>query len=207
MIEVTIAQLGPNLQKQAESARAALDRGRPEHALELCAAVLAVQPDCLQVRKLERAAQLRYRVLRRSLVSKLISVVSTAPFLLSGNLKLKDDPRSALATAERLLRRDPQNVSALNLLGHAASELGWVETAVFAHEAASDLDPDRPELLVSLGAAYLAAGRAADAVGAANQALKLHPDSPDAQALLQHALVVVSVNDGKWGQAGGGQGK
>lgn len=202
MSEITIASLAPHLQKQVESARAALDRGRPEQALELCAAVLALQPDCLQVRKLERAAQLRLAAHRRSLVAKIVSAVSSAPFILGGNLKLKDDPRSALATAERLLRRNPQSVAALNLLGQAATELGWTETAVFAHEAASDLEPERPDLLLSLGNAYLAAGRATDAVSAANQTLNLEPGSAEAKTLLQNAQVAITVVDGKWAQGG-----
>ena len=207
MAETTISSLEPHLQKQVESARTALDRGRPEQALELCLAVLAVHPDCLQVRKLERAAQLKFAAVRRSLVAKLVTAVSSAPFLLSGNLKLKDDPRSALVTAERLLRRDPQSVPALNLLGQSATELGWTETAVFAHEAASDLEPDRTDLLVLLGHAYLAAGRASDAVAAANQALQQHPHNADAQTLLQNALVAVTVIKGKWEHGGDNRGK
>ncbi len=81
MSESSATFLDPQLQKQIESARSALDRGRPEQALELCQAVLLIQPDCLQVRKLERAAQLRFSAIRRSLVSKLVTAVSTAPFL------------------------------------------------------------------------------------------------------------------------------
>src|SRR4051812_9336766 len=124
MPEITIALLDPQLQKQVESARTALDRNRPEQALELCQAVLLVQPDCLQVRKLERAAQLKFAAQRRNVVAKLVRAVSTAPFLLNASLKLKDDPRAALATAERIIRRDPHSVPALNLLGQAATELG-----------------------------------------------------------------------------------
>jgi tetratricopeptide (TPR) repeat protein len=206
MSEVTISSLDSQLQKQVESARSALDGGRPEQALGFCQTVLAAQPDCLQVRKLERAAQLKFAAIRRGLVSRWVSAVSTAPFLLSGNLKLKDDPRSALVTAERLLRRDPHSVAALNLLGQSATELGWTETAVFAHETASDLEPDRIDLLLSLGHAYLAASRATDAVGAANQALKLQPSNSDAQLLLQSALVAVAVVKGKWEQRSGAPG-
>jgi tetratricopeptide (TPR) repeat protein len=207
MPEITVASLDPQLQKQVESARSALDRGRPEQTLELCQAVLSVQPDCLQVRKMERAAQLKFAAIRRGLVAKLVTAVSSAPFLLSGNLKLKDDPRSALATAERLLRRDPHSVAALNLLGQAATELGWLETAVFAHETASDLEPDRIDLLLSLGRAYLAASRASDAVNAAKQALQLHPENSDAQTLLQNALVAATVVNGKWDKESGPQNK
>jgi len=198
MPEITIALLTPQLQKQVESARAALDRGRPEQALELCQAVLQVQPDCLQVRKLERAAQLKFAALRRNVVARMVNAVSSAPFLLNASLKLKDDPRSALATAERLLRKDPHSVSALNLLGQAATELGWTETAIFAHQMASDLEPERIDLLISLGYAFLAGSRISDAEGTANQALALQPNNTDAHKLLE--TVLLASASAKWEQ-------
>lgn len=198
MPEITIALLTPQLQKQVESARAALDRGRPEQALELCQSVLQVQPDCLQVRKLERAAQLKFAALRRSVVARMVNAVSSAPFLLNASLKLKDDPRSALATAERLLRKDPHSVPALNLLGQAATELGWTETAIFAHQMASDLEPERIDLLISLGYAFLAGSRISDAEGTANQALALQPNNTDAHKLLE--TVLLASASAKWEQ-------
>ena len=198
MPEITIASLDPQLQKQVESARMALDRDRPEQALEHCQAVLRVQPDCLQVRKLERAAQLKLAALHRNVVAKLVRAVSSAPFILNATLKLKDNPRSALETAERLLRRDPHSVSALNLLGQAATQLGWTETAIFAHQMASDLEPERIDLLISLGHAYLLGSRLADGENAANEALALQPNNPDAHKLLE--AVLVAGASAKWEQ-------
>lgn len=207
MPEVTVTALDFRLQKQVESARAAFDRGESELALELCAAVLEAQPACLTVRKLERAAQLKLAASRRNAVSQLVRAVSSAPQLLSGSMQLKGEPRSALATAERLLRRDPQSVAALCLLGQAATALGWAETAVFAYEATSDLEPDRQDIWVSLSGAYLATGRAADAVGAASQALQLNPANAEAQTLLRNASVAVAMAQGKWEQSGDSRGK
>ena len=202
MPEVSVSSLEPNLQKQVESARAAFDRGRPEQALELCAAVLEAQPACLSVRKLERAAQLKYAAGRRTMVSKLVRAVSAAPLLLGGSMLLKDDPRHALANAERLLRRDPHSVAALCLLGQAATALGWSETAVFAYEAACDLAPERPDIWVSVSGAYLAGGRAKDAIHAAEEALRLHPGNVEAQNLLRSASVSATVAKGQWAKEG-----
>jgi tetratricopeptide (TPR) repeat protein len=193
MAEVLISALSFALQKQVESARAALDQGKPAPAAELCARILDEQPACLGVRRMERAALLKVAALRRSGLSRLVQAVSTAPFLLGGSLKLKDEPRAALASADRLLRRDPQNVAALGLLGQAAIALGWPETAVFAYESASDLEPDRPDLWVALSGAYLAAGRAPDAGHAAAEALRLQPANADALALQRMASVTLTV--------------
>jgi len=207
MPEVLVSSLSFPLQKQAESARAAYDRGKAEQAADLCARILEEQPACLGVRKLERAAQLKVAAMRQGGLSKLVRAVSTAPFLLGGSLKLKDEPRAAFASAERLLRRDPHHIAALGLLGQAAMALGWPETAVFALEAASDLEHDRPDLWVSLSGAYLAAGRAKDAVHAADEALRLQPANADALALQRTASVAVTMAQGKWEQAGDSRGK
>ncbi len=207
MPEVLISALSFALQKQAESARAAFDRGKAEQAADLCAKILDEQPACLSVRKLERAAQLKITAMRQGGLSKLVRAVSTAPFLLGGSMKLKDDPRSAFASAERLLRRDPHNTAALGLMGQAAMALGWPETAVFAYEAASDDEPDRPDLWIALGGAYLMAGRAKDAVHAADEALRLHPANADALALQRTASVSVTLTQGKWEQGGDFRGK
>lgn len=207
MPEVPVSALGFALQKQVESARVALDKGRVEQAIELCGLILNEQPACLAVRKMERAAQLKLAVMKRSTVSKMVRAVSTAPFLLGGSLKLKDEPRAAFASAERLLRRDPHNTAALNLLGQAAMALDWPETGVFAYEAVSDLEPDRPDLLVALSGAYLASGRAKDAVHAAEEALRLQPANADALALQRTASVAVTMKQGKWEQGGDFRGK
>lgn len=207
MSEVPVSALSFALQKQAESARAALDKGRAEQAIELCARILDEQPGCLSVRKMQRAAQLKLAVLKRDSVSRFVRAVSTAPFLLGGSLKLKDDPRAALTNADRLLRKDPHNVAALSLLGQAAMVLGWPETAVFAYQAASDLEPDRPDLLISLAGAYLAAGRAKEAVQAADEALRIQPANADALAVHRTASVAVTMTKGNWEQGGDFRGK
>ena len=74
--------------------------------MELCALVLAEQPGCLPVRKLQRAAQLKLAALRRGGMSRLVRAVSTAPFLLGGSLKLKDEA-GAIAAWEDYVARYP----------------------------------------------------------------------------------------------------
>lgn len=203
MGETDIVSLDPSLQKQVESARAALNRGKAGQALELCVAVLDAEPGCLAVRKLERAARLKFAASRRSVVSKLMTAVSAAPLLLGASRQLKEEPRAALVTAERLLRGNPQNVAALSLLGQAAAALGWKATAVFAHEAACDLEPERPDLWLSLGHAYLAAGRSKDSVHAAEEAVRLNPNASEGHVLLREATVSLTITQGNWDKGGG----
>ncbi len=207
MPEVIVASLEPRLQKQVESARAAFDHGRHDHAIETAAAVLAEQPACLPVRKLLRAAQLKRVADRRGLLGRLVTSVSSSPFVLAGTLILKERPARAVANADKALFRDANNCAALLLLGQAATALGWTETAVFAFEAARENEPDRPELLLALGQALLAAGRAAEAVKATEELLRLQPNNAEALTLLRDASVAVTLVQGKWEQGGDYRGR
>jgi hypothetical protein len=196
MPEVLVSALSFALQKRVESARAAFDRGKPSQAADLCAGILDEQPACLSVRKLERAAQLKVVAMRQGGLSKLVRAVSTAPFLLGGSLKLKDDPRAAFASAERLLRRDPHNTAALGLLGQAAMALNW--PAVHAADEALRIQPANSDALALQRAAAVAVtmatgkweqggdyrGKLADEARAAEleQAAKLAGKSPPPKA-------------------------
>ncbi len=164
-------------------------------------------PACLAVRKLVRAAQLKLEGKKAGLLGKLVSSVSSAPFMLSGNSQLKDNPLSSVASADKLLFKNPNNVSALALLGKAAAELGWNETAVFAFECAREEEPDRPDLLLGLGAALLAVGRAEEAVKVSRDLVQLQPNNADAQALFRNASIAVTVAKGKWEASGDYRGK
>ena len=179
-----------------ESARSAFAAARYDHAVEAASAVLKEQPSCLPVRHLLRAAQLK-RVAEKSGCGRFMANVSSAPFVLSGSLQLKEQPLAAVAGADKLLLRDADSVSALTLLGEAATVLGWNETAVFAYEAALELAPDRLFLMLSLGHALLAVGRAPEAVKAAQRMLFDQPNNADAQSLMRNASVAVTMAKGK----------
>ncbi len=205
MNEVPVAALEARLQKLVESARVAFERGNHDYAVDLCREVLAAAPGCLPVRKLQRAAQLK----RGSAggVAKFFGSVSTAPFLVSGNLALGKDPVKALESAQKLLESDPRSTAGLKMLGGAASALGWNETAVFAYEALREMEPQAIDTLVALGRAHLAAGRATAGVQWAEAALRSESLHPGAQALLKDASVAQTMQQGKWGDSGDFRGK
>jgi len=189
MPDVALTSLDVRLQKQVESAQSASQQGDADRAAEIYATILKEQPGCVAVRKLERTVLLKATVAKPGGLARMVRVVSSSPFLFNGNLRLKDEPRLALASAEQVLRRDPENVAALSLLSQAALALGWPETAVFAAETARGLEPDRPDLALALGHALMAAGRTAEAVAAAKAALRLQADHAGALALQRDAAV------------------
>lgn len=202
MQERSVASLDAQLQRQVEGARTAFERGHYELALEYSRAVLRAEPGCLPVRKLHRAAAQRRSAAGASLLARAMGSVSSAPFLLTGNMKLVREPLKAVESAERMIEADPRSAAACKLLGQAAASLGWKETAVYAYETACECAPRDAECAVALGEALLAAGRAAEAIRAAEQALTLSPINARAQSLVKNASVASSLEQGRW-DAGG----
>ncbi|MDB6095434.1 MAG: hypothetical protein JWM32_2996 [Verrucomicrobia bacterium] len=114
-------------------------------------------------------------------------------------LNLKTEIAAArFAAAERLLVLDPTNWRALVALGEAATELGWVEAAVFAREAIAELRPDDQENLLAFGEALLAAGQPGAALVVAEKILARHPIDGAGLELLRHASIALTVETGNW---------
>jgi tetratricopeptide (TPR) repeat protein len=196
MPEVPVASLDPRHQKLIENARVALDRGNFDYVLEVTSQVLKTQPGCLPVRKLQRVAQLRqHRGKGGGFMGKLSW--GTSPFSFGGG---KKDPAKQLETAEGMLAKDPNNVSALRMLAEAAGGLGLPETVAFALDAVREIEPGNKANLLALGEAWLAAGKPTDALKIADEILKDKPTDADAQNLMRKASVAQTVTKHNWDQ-------
>jgi tetratricopeptide (TPR) repeat protein len=198
MPEILISDLDTRLQKQVENARFAIDRGNLEYAIEICSIVLAQRPECLPVRKLLRASQMKLFRTKNKMVAKAVGGLSSAVGLMSASAKVKKDPAKALELVEKALTKDPTNAGAHKVLAQAAEKLDLHETAAFAWESIRDQSPDNIKVLLSLGHAYIAAQRGEEAVGIGERILQLSPGHGDAQDLLKSGSVSQSLSKGKW---------
>ena len=197
MPEISVAALDPRHQKMIENARVALERGTLDYVLEVTAQVLKMQPSCLQVRRLQRIAQMRqYRGSRSAgFMGRALSGLSTAPFMFGGG---KKDPAKQLETAEAFLAKDPTSVTALKMLAEAATGLGYLETVAFALDAVRELEPDNRPNMLALGDALLAAGKPVDALKIADEILRDRPSDAEAQSLMRKASVAQTVTKHNW---------
>lgn len=195
MPEVSISALDARQQKLIENARAALERENFDYALEACAAVLAAEPGCVTVRRLQRDVQLTQLAGAKGLVARAVAGLSAIPFVLR---RLKATPEETLQMAERWLATDPKSVSGLKLLAEAARALEWRETTVFALEAIREVEPGDRANLVALGEAWIVVGRAGDARRLAEEMLRSLPADAAAQELLRRAALVETVTKGNW---------
>lgn len=130
-------------------------------------------------------------------MARVSSGLSTAPFMFGGG---KKEPTKLLETAEMLLAKDPNNVSALKMLAEAAGALGFPETVAFALDAVREIEPENRNNLLALGEAWLAAGKPNDALKIADDILRSKPTDADAQNLMRKASVAQTVTKHSWDQ-------
>jgi tetratricopeptide (TPR) repeat protein len=96
----------------------------------------------------------------------------------------RGDWRRAISFAERLLKREPRSVEALNFLGFVASDHGFeAPRALKRLQAAATLNPGSGAIIDSLGWAYFRAGDLVRAGAFLEQAGRLEPADPE---ILEH---------------------
>lgn len=196
--ETSIADLDPRLQKQLENAEKAIGKGNPSYAVDVCSGVLKRHPECLEVRKLMRRAQIHLTAGRSKGMTRFLSKVTTAPFMMKSDSLIEKDPVAAMEQAEKLINSNPANTAAHRMLGKAAAKVGYVETAVFAFETALEFAPDSVDTSIALADALIEARRAKEAIVIGDRLLKKNPALAAAQELIRRASVAVSMEKGKW---------
>jgi tetratricopeptide (TPR) repeat protein len=202
MPETALTSLKPQVQKQVDIARLAVERENYEYAIKICLDVLQKHPECLAVRKLLRAAQKKRFGTKNRLMAKTIGGISSAPFMIAASTQVKKNPGKAMDSAEKMLSKDPSNATALKLLADAAKSHELPATRVFALEGIREIQPDNIKILLEIGDAYIAAGRPEAALNAAERVLELKPGHEEAQALIKSASVAQSMQKGKWEEEG-----
>ena len=95
---------------------------------------------------------------------------------------------AAAEICRRVLRVDPKQADAIDLLGLLAQQIGSLEEAVFFFRKAIELRPDFGEAYGHLGNTLKKQGKTDEAVSCYYQAIKLQPDQAIIYANLGNAL-------------------
>jgi tetratricopeptide (TPR) repeat protein len=197
MEELTLKDLDPRLQKQIENARKAVDKN-PSYAVDIMSNIVGRFPECLGARKILRQAQERASGGKAKGLGKFISKVTSIPFSMGSDAKVKKDPKQALVSAEQMLNANPGNVAAHKMIGAAAEALELFETAAFAYEDIRKIEPDNVENIKALMSLYIKTGKSEDAIRIGDAAYHQHPSDDEIQSLIKQASVEQSINKGKW---------
>ncbi|MFH0822798.1 MAG: tetratricopeptide repeat protein [Pseudomonadota bacterium] len=88
----------------------------------------------------------------------------------------KEARNNRMAGLEKMVQREPDNVSALVQLANDHFDAGAYDKAAATYEKALGHDPRNPDVLTDMGTSYRRLGRPQDAVAAYGKALELDPD-------------------------------
>ncbi len=196
--EIALKTLDHRVQRQVENAKKSIVGGNFDYAFEICMNILRQHSGCLDVRKVLRRAQVAKRKAAAKKSSKFLDKVTSAPFSIMGGSLVKKDPEKALDQAEKMLCDNPENVMAHRMIGHAAENLGLLNTAAYGFELARQVEPDNFENLKELGHVYLKLKKYDDAIKIGNHVFQKNQGDGDAQELIKQASVAQSMEKGNW---------
>jgi tetratricopeptide (TPR) repeat protein len=179
---------------------AAFERDNLDYAIDMLAACVEIDPKFHQARKFLHAAEIKqFRQKKGGALTHLMNTAMYFPVYVTGMGMLKAGKFSeALATAERLLRKDPLNLQFVTLFTRAACGVGMPEAGIQTLEMIRECLPAGPSLLKQLGALYRQVGRTADARECFEKLCELTPNDPDAVRCLKDALAMDSMVGDGW---------
>jgi tetratricopeptide (TPR) repeat protein len=197
MEEVTLSDLDTRLQKQIENARKAVDKN-PTYAVDILTNIVNRNPGCLEVRKILRQAQQRATKGKTKGLGGFLSKVTSIPFSMGSEAKIKKDPLKAMESAEQMLNANPENVSGHKILGAAAEAEELYATAVFAYESVRQIDPKNSENIKALMSVYIKTGQNEEAIRVGEAAYRANPSDDEVQSLIKKASVEQTMEKGRW---------
>lgn len=197
MEEVTLKDLDTRLQKQIENARKAVDKN-PSYAVDILTNILSRNPACLEARKILRQAQQHATKGKTKGLGGLFAKVTSIPFSLNSESKIKKDPKKAIESAEQMLNTNPENAIGHKVLGSAAEELELHSTAIFAYEAVRKLEPTNTDNIKALMSVYIKTGQSEEAIRVGDAAYRANPADDEIQALIKKASVEQTMEKGRW---------
>ncbi|MDQ8208710.1 tetratricopeptide repeat protein [Coraliomargarita sp. SDUM461003] len=197
MEEVALKDLDTRLQKQIENARKAVDKN-PSYAVDILINIVSRNVACLEARKILRQAQQRATKGKTKGLGGFLSKVTSIPFSMGSESKIKKDPKKAIDSAEQMLNSNPDNVVGHKILGAAAEALELYSTAVFAYESVRKLEPNNTENIKSLMTVHIKTGNSEEAIRIGEAAYRANPSDDEVQTLIKKASVEQTMEKGKW---------
>lgn len=197
---VTEAELQQGYRNTFKKAQDAVRMSNHGYAVELLLSVLKDNPNFLDGRKLMRRASVQTHSGKKKFLD------TAAVKLRKPQATLKKDPLAAIAEVEDILKEDPLNVGANNVLFEAANAASMPATAAFALETALQAKPDDGKLAHKLARYYLAHDEPEKAIKIYEHIIKHDNTDGEARSGLTNANARLSMKRANWqaGAEGGG---
>lgn len=203
MAEIILDAVPRKARELYEKALAAMERGNLDYAMDMFTSALEIEPRFLRARKFLRAAAVKkFKDGKGGSVTHLISSLTGLPGMLGVMSQIKKKPAEALKGAEKLIRKDPLNLTFVNLLAQAAEAAELPEVAVQTLEIARDHYPKNVLLLKSLGRLYIETNQTQEARATYETLNTLRPNDPLIIKALKDTAALDTMRKGGWAEAG-----
>ncbi len=203
MAEVTLEQVPQKLKDLFNRGFVSMERGNLDYAIDMFTACLALEPRLHKARKFLRAAEIkRFKNQGGGQMTHLMSSITGLPNLFKAQALLKSKPMEALQTAEKLLLKDPLNLSYIKLLDKAASAAGEPEIAIQTLTMTKEHYPNDTVLLERLGRLYSETDQPRLARECFETLCELKPQDSGSLKLLKDAIAIDSMSKGGWEKVG-----
>lgn len=136
MAEKSAKELLPFWREQYQKGREALQRKNYDYAIMIFCQILEKEPSCVDCREALRVAQFRKSETSggRGFFKKAFGMTGDLTHLSIAKMVMKNNPGEAMAALEQILNKDPNNVSAHQVMADAALSAGYVRTALISLE-------------------------------------------------------------------------
>jgi tetratricopeptide (TPR) repeat protein len=178
----------------------ALESGNLDYAIDLLFQCIELDPSFQQARKFLRAAEIKKASKKKSnsFLMQLEALTSKPAAMKVAKLIKTDKNQEAVLEAEKMLKKNVFNQTALNAFVDAAVAAKMPEEAVNALEMARDKFPEDIKIISRLGNLYQLAGRTTSAKECYERICEIAPNDPNALKDLKDAMAQDSLNTGGW---------
>jgi len=203
MAEINLDAAPRKARELYEKAMAAMERGNLDYAMDMFTSALEIEPRLLRARKFLRAAAVKkFKDGKGGAATHLLTSLTGFPVMMGVMSQIKKKPAEALKGAEKLIRKDPLNLTFVNLLAQAAAAAEMPEVAVQTLEIARDHYPKNVALLKALGRLYIETNQTHEARATYETINTLRPNDPMIIKALKDTAALDTMRKGGWAEAG-----
>lgn len=203
MAEVTLEQVPQKTKDMFNRGFVAMERGNLDYSIDMFTACLALEPRLHRARKFLRAAEIkRFKSQGGGQLAHIISSITGFSHLVKAQALLKTKPMEALQAAEKLMLKDPLNLSYIKLLDRAAMAAEEPEISIQTLAIAREHYPQDTELLERLGHLYMETDQPRLARECFEKLCALKPNDSGALKLLKDAMAIDSMSKDGWEKVG-----
>jgi tetratricopeptide (TPR) repeat protein len=203
MAEVTLEQVPQKTKDLFNRGFVALERNNLDYAIQMFAACLELEPNLHRARKFLRIAEIKqFKGKGGGQMAHLMSTITGLPAMFQARSMLKSKPLQALQAVEQLLRKDPLNLSHIELLVKAAEAAGEPEIAIQTLVIALEHYPHDSRVLERLGRLYMKTDQPRLGRDCFETLCELKPNDSAALKLLKDAMAIDSMSKDGWEKVG-----